>query len=274
MLSKILKYAIVVLAAALAVLLAALLIPDRRGPAEPGTKAPETTAATEAPEETGGDETTAPEETTEPETTAPETTVPETTVPETTSEPKELAWDVAFVGDSRTVFMGTSEINGVTGAGILPESALFATYGGQLVDDSAFENAENAALCGRRKAVFWYGVNDVQMNPERDNADVFVANYDRVIEVFHQWTQEMEIIFLSVVDAAVDEKDYYPGQRENVAAYNEALKAYAEANGYTFIDLTPLAGENPDEWMLPDRIHFTDEFYARLLPFLREKIGF
>ena len=273
MLQKVLKYVIVVLAAALVVLLAALLIPNKKGPSEPGTNAPETDATTEAPETTEP-ETTAPEETTEPETTAPETTEPETIAPETTAEPKELAWDIAFVGDSRTVFMGTAEINGVKGAGILPESALFATYGGQLVDDSAFENAENAALSGRHKAVFWYGVNDVQMNPERENADVFVANYDRVIEVFHQWTQEMEIIFLSVVDAAADEKDYYPGQRENVAAYNEALKAYAEANGYTFIDLTPLAGENPDEWMLPDRIHFTDEFYAELLPFLREKIGF
>ncbi len=177
---------------------------------------------------------------------------------------------VVFIGDSRTLTMGTG---GELAFDLVPMDSIAATWGGQLTDGSAYENITNAALKTRKKAVFWYGINDVQLNPERDNPEVFIANYDRLISTYLTMYDSSTVYILSILPTTVREKDYYEGQDENIAAYNQALQTYAYDHNYVFLDLTPLF--TGDECFSEgDNIHFADWWYKeRFLPAVTRAIG-
>lgn len=169
---------------------------------------------------------------------------------------------VVFVGDSRTLSLSSG---GQLEYRLVPDDAVCATWGGQLNEQSAHDNAKNAALKGRRKVIFWYGINDVQLNPDRDNPICFIANYDRVIATYLSVNPDSEIFFLSVLDTSVNEKDYYEGQSENIVRYNQALSDYCTEHGYHFIDITALFGE--DIFAEGDNIHFSKSWYEeKFLP--------
>lgn len=191
-----------------------------------------------------------------------------------TTEPTEpvTVMEVAWIGDSRTVFMGSTEINGVTGSGILPDTVIHARYGGMLTDGEAKTNARKAGESGPKKAVFWFGINDVQLRPNRDSAALFAADYEEVISELSRMSGTCEIYLLSILSTSVLEKDYYEDQDRNIANYNAELKALAGQKGYHYVDLLPVAKGEAD--FLPDHIHFTDAFYHRLLPYLKDQIGF
>ena len=174
-----------------------------------------------------------------------------------------------FVGDSRTVFMGSQAINGVAGSQVMDDSRLFATYGGTLADATAQDNASRAGQVQAPAAFFWYGVNDVQIMPDRDDVDAFLQRYSAMVEAYRANAPGSRIIILSVANTSVNEKDYYPGQEENIARYNAALSAYAAASGFNYIDVTPLVSEGS---FLPDNIHFTDAFYQQLMPYLQDQL--
>ena len=279
------KYAVVVLTAAIAVLLAAIVTKNcDRAPVSPGesssikeTSSEETMESTdETSEEPSSESAETEEESTEESVTA-EPTEPQTErsteVVQPTPHYEDTLNDVAFIGDSRTVFMGSAEIGGVKGSMIVPDSAIFATYGGQLISQETFRDAEQAGAAGRKKAVFWYGVNDVQLNPQRDDQVLFVANFRAVVNTFRAKNPNAEIYILSVVDTAKEEKDYYEGQSENIRNYNVALEAYAEAEGYHFVNVKVLIDSMEEDAIFrADHIHFTDAFYHELAPFLSDAL--
>jgi len=193
-----------------------------------------------------------------------ESTVPVSSPEETESTAEVSSPDfsrVAFVGDSRTVFLGSGDERS---AGLVPNSSLFATYGGTLTDTTALTDAENAGLAGRELAVFWFGVNDVQEDPERDDENVFIEHYRVVIDAFREKNPSAEIVILSVVGTSVTEWCYYEGQEENIDKYNEALRGYSAGQGFRFIDLSFM--NTSEEDFLPDGIHFTKDWYDRFLP--------
>jgi len=175
---------------------------------------------------------------------------------------------VAFIGDSRTLFLGSGQDRSV---GLVPNDALFATFSGTLTGDSAFSDAAAAGRAGRGLAVFWFGVNDSQVDPERDNASVFLEHYRAVIDTFRAENSEAEIIILSVVGTSVTEWSYYEGQEQNIANYNEALKNFCSEQGYRFIDLGFMNTSEAD--FLPDGIHFTAEWYSRFVPAVTGLLG-
>ena len=216
---------------------------------------------------------TIPEENTDP---APPESQPENTQSSDTAPPPEtepaqgLPLNACvFVGDSRTVFMGSQAINGVAGSQVMDDSRLFATYGGTLADATAQDNASRAGQVQAPAAFFWYGVNDVQIMPDRDDVDAFLQRYSAMVEAYRANAPGSRIIILSVANTSVNEKDYYPGQEENIARYNAALSAYAAASGFNYIDVTPLVSEGS---FLPDNIHFTDAFYQQLMPYLQDQL--
>jgi len=175
---------------------------------------------------------------------------------------------VAFIGDSRTLFLGSGQDRSV---GLIPNDALFATFSGTLTGDSAFSDATAAGRAGRELAVFWFGVNDSQVDPERDNASVFLEHYRAVIDTFRAENSEAEIIILSVVGTSVTEWGYYEGQEQNIANYNEALKNFCSEQGCRFIDLGFMNTSEAD--FLPDGIHFTAEWYSRFVPAVTGLLG-
>ena len=281
-----LKYIVVLLASAVVILIVLAATMNSRKPNKP---APDSTgapsietepASSELPEETSSETepeteepTTETETETEPETEAPTETETFPPAPETT-EPVGIITvsDVAFIGDSRTVFLGSATVNGVSGSRLLPDSRLFAKYGGTLTDQEVKDHARAAGESGAKKAVFWLGVNDVQVNPNRGSSMEFLANFQNVMAEFLKVNRTSEIYILSVVSTSPEEKDYYEEQDENVRKYNEELKAYAERMGYHYIDLEPIY--MGDASFLPDHIHFTDEYNRRLVTFLKNQVGF
>lgn len=193
-----------------------------------------------------------------------------TTQPETKRDLASVNYDsVVFVGDSRTLSLGTG---GKLEYRIVPDSAICATWGGQLVDGSAMDNTKNAAAKMRAKAVFWYGVNDVQMNPMRDNVDNFLGNYATLINEYAKINPSGKLYIVSILNTGVNEKDHYDGQEENIVRYNAALKKYCEECGYTYVDATALlVGE---EGILDDNIHFSEWFYReKYVPYMVEVLG-
>ncbi len=277
-----------VIVAVLAVLAAAAfaLIPDRLGNRKllPWNRAEETTLTAEtevtlpSETETTAETTAAPDLTEEPETTeetetetTPEETETESETETTTEEHVPDYGKVVLVGDSRTLTLGTG---GALSFQLVPDDSICATWGGQLTDESAFENATNAARKHREKTAFWYGINDVQLNPQRNDPWVFVQNYDRLLQAFRTEDDESTIYLLSILPTTVREKDYYEGQDQNIAAYNQALKEYAQNNGFIFLDLSPLY-TGDDCFYEGDNIHFSQAWYEeRFLPALSEAMGY
>lgn len=285
-----LKYIVVLLAASVLILITLAATMNAEKPAvKPGNASTEETegsvpaetteevsSETEAPTDESTEEPTTEEPTTEEPTTETEAPTETETFPPApeTNVPVGIVnvSDVAFIGDSRTVFLGTETVAGVTGTGLIPVTRLFAKYGGTLTDGSAQENARAAGESGALKGVFWLGVNDVQVNPNRDSAIEFLANYQAVVAEYLKKNRSSEIYILSVVSTSPAEKDYYEGQDENVRKYNEELRKYAERMGYHYIDLSPIyMGEAS---FLADHIHFTDEYNRRLVEYLQEQVGF
>ena len=202
--------------------------------------------------------------------TAAESSEETVTETETQAAQKVIHYDQAvFVGDSRTLTLasgGTYEFR------LVPDDSVCATWGGQLIDASAMENTMNAAAKQRAKAVFWYGINDVQLNPERDNEAVFIANYDKLISAYTAAAPGSAVYIVSILNTTVNEKDHYEGQEENVAKYNSALKAYCSERGYTYLDISWLFTD--DCFEAGDNIHFSKNWYEwNFIPVITEAIG-
>ena len=234
---------------------------------EPTTEEPSTEEPTT--EEPTTEEPTTEEPTTEkPTTEEPTTEIPSTEAP-STEAPLRIS-DVAFVGDSRTLTMATG---GRLEFSLIPGSSVFATWGGELHQDSAKQNALNAAAADPKLAAFWYGINDVQSDPGMTLSDQFLANYKAIIDMYLANNPDSDIVILSILSTSVNEKDYYPGQEENIRLYNQKLAELCAQEGYTYLDITALF--TGDECLADgDYIHFSKEWYlTRFLPTVLPQIG-
>lgn len=166
--------------------------------------------------------------------------------------------DVAFIGDSRTLTMASG---GRLEFKLLPKTSVFATWGGKVTDKSALDNVSEASASHKDMAVFWYGINDVQGNPNtRDDASLFRSNYEILIDAYRKDNPDSEIVILSILTTSIHEKDYYDKQNTNIKAYNTALLELCKEKGYRFIDLTDLyTGDSC--FAEGDYIHFSKEWY-------------
>ena len=228
-----------------------------------------------SPEEQTEEENT---ENTETETEAPTEATPEPTPEDTQPEPAPAPapgspdyQKVAFIGDSRILYMGSGK--GKKYAGLVPNDCISATSGAQANQGVAHEDAVDAAVKQKEIAVFWYGINDVQVNYQRDDADFFINSLDSVIRTYQSAnTSNSRICILSVLSTGTQEKDWYPEQDANIKKYNKAIKNLCKEKGYTYLDVTDLF--TGDACLLDDHIHFTKEWYQdSLLPYLANKLG-
>lgn len=176
---------------------------------------------------------------------------------------------IVFVGDSRTKTMGTG---GTYEFRLVPDDSISATWGGTLYDGRALEDVTEAVFKKKPIMVFWYGINDVQMHPDRDNVDVFIQNYDKLLSLTAN-NPGCRVYVLSILTTTVRERDYYEGQNENIRRYNEALSQYCTAHGYTYVDISSLL--TGDECFYPgDNIHFSEAWYlGQFLPTVLRKVG-
>ena len=228
----------------------------------------ETAGDTAASEDTGGQDQTS-TEATETEETGASDSVQESeegSADDVELDDQGLMTDyrhVVFIGDSRTLSMGTG---GELAYDLVPMDSIAATWGGQLTDVSAYDNVTIAASRAPNKVVFWYGINDVQLSPERDSAENFINNYDRLLSAYLTMNDSSTIYLLSILPTTPQEKDYYEGQDANIEAYNKALQDYAVEKGYIYLDLSPLF-TGDDCFAEGDNIHFSKAWYEeRFIP--------
>lgn len=228
-------------------------------------------AETETSSETEASDSTAESDTAEE--TSSEGSEEETGSDESTEESAKETVDyrnVVFIGDSRTLSMG---VGGELAYDLVPMDSISATWGAQLTDEAAYANVSDAAGRERQIAVFWYGINDVQLNPNRDSAEEFIMNYQTLISAYRTMNDSSKIYLLSILPTTPEEKDYYEGQDENIAAYNAALQQFAAENGYQYLELSPLFTGN-DCFAEGDNIHFSKAWYEeRFLPAVTRALG-
>jgi len=237
------------------------------------TTSEQTTAEATTEEPTTEVPTTEKPTTEEPTTEEPTTEAPSTEAPTTLSPSTEVPLrisDVAFIGDSRTLTMATG---GRLEFALIPGSSVFATWGGELHQDSAKKNALDAATADPKLAVFWYGINDVQSDPGMTLSDQFLANYRAIIDLYLANNPDSDIVILSILSTSVNEKDYYTGQEENIRLYNQKLADLCAQEDYTYLDITALF--TGDECLADgDYIHFSKEWYlTKFLPTVLPQIG-
>ena len=156
---------------------------------------------------------------------------------------------------------------------LVPDDSVSATWGGTLYDEKALQDVTAAVSKKRPVMVFWYGINDVQMHPDRDNADTFIANYDKLLSMTKE-NPGCTVYVLSILTTTIYERDYYEGQNENIRRYNEALSQYCAAHGYVYVDISALL--SGDDCFYPgDNIHFSEAWYReRFLPTVLKRTGF
>ena len=246
------------------------------GPRESLTEAPETGSSSDALTEPPTEPSTVPptDPPTEPPTVPPTEppTVPPTEPPTETDPPAPQSADyskIVFVGDSRTKTMASG---GNYEFRLVPDDSVSATWGGTLYDGNAQRDVTNAVFKKRPIMVFWYGINDVQMHPERDNVDIFIQNYDKLLSLTAE-NPGCTVYVLSILTTTIYERDYYEGQNENIRRYNEALSAYCASHGYVYVDITALL--TGDDCFYPgDNIHFSEAWYQeRFLPTVLKRVG-
>ena len=223
----------------------------------------------------GTDETSQGTESEAPETTSQ--TPPETSAPPATSSgtPSTVAnadyGKVAFVGDSRLLYLGSGEDEKF--AGLVPNDSINATSGAQVAFGVAHQDAMDAAVKNKQIAVFWYGINDVQVSYQREDAEFFIGEFSNVIDTYKSAnTSNSRICILSVLSTGEAEKDYYPEQNANIEKYNAEIKKLCEEKGYTYLDVTGLF--KGDACLRDDHIHFTKEWYENdFLPYIIRELG-
>ena len=167
--------------------------------------------------------------------------------------------DIAFIGDSRTLSLASG---GRLEYKLVPDSSVFATWGGKLTDDTAIANAQIAASANKDVAIFWFGINDVQGDPNiRDDASLFLSNYEAIIDKYLQINPDSQVVILSILTTSTGEKDYYAGQEDNIRAYNSQLASLCSQKGYTYLDITFLYTGDAC-FAEGDYIHFSKEWYV------------
>ena len=207
----------------------------------------------------------------------------EPTVPPTEPEPSdevlrlphyEMVQDteVVFVGESRTLFLGSQSAGGIKGSGVVSNDLILAKFGALVTDNESSMNTRIAAGANKKKVVFWFGINDVQLREDRDSADAFIEDYQKLLDEFLSITHKCEVYILSILPTGSASSRYYEGQEQNIDAYNAALKTWCAQNGYNYVDLSSVYKGESD--LQADGVHFTNAFYKRLIVFMENRIGF
>lgn len=175
--------------------------------------------------------------------------------------PLEFFDDVVMVGDSIThIMFGYENTSNLLG------NVTFLTRGGSGINGfvryywnifyrgTEMKLEEALALTGKKKAIFMLGQNDLGYR----TVDQTFESWDILLERISISCPDMEIYLQSCVPEWIDPNESNE-KNEKIDEYNIRLKAYAEENGYHFIDVAPYAEDHlnrmPDSYNLDGGIH-------------------
>lgn len=123
------------------------------------------------------------------------------------------------------------------------------------------------------------GTNDIAENTHPYNEDITFGNIQSMVEIAR--ANGIEVILTSTLPAGVIKwRRDITDSAEKIAALNDCIKAYAEANGLTYVDyhsaLLAADGRNLDARFTRDGVHPTVPGYevmeGVLLPLLRKVV--
>lgn len=164
----------------------------------------------------------------------------------------EYDLSLAFTG---SVVMGDSQAQAFTAYNILPEINVAATIGKSI---SNAQSDYDLTVSRKPLNVFiTYGMNDsIQY---KGDTDAFMKVYDELVTNLKKDIPGVNIIICSVLISQQKAIDQKPGLGA-APAYNEALEAYADENGYTFVDASSIQTE---DLYAADGIHMQKAFYKK-----------
>lgn len=171
--------------------------------------------------------------------------------------------DLAFIGDSRTLSLASG---GKLAYELVDSAQIFATWGGELTEDTAINNTKAAALAMKKCGIFWYGINDIQEDRNKQEPLNIISDYEELLNTYRTINPDSQIIILSIITTSKSEKDYYEGQEANIAKVNQGLSELAKRFGGRYIDITDLFSSEND-LAEDDQIHFSKAWYVnKFLP--------
>lgn len=172
---------------------------------------------------------------------------------------------VCFVGDSVTE--GTA--NGGYGwyeplAALFPDMSVYNCSKGGATVQTILDMIDDIISCKAELYVIAIGTNDVRYRDtvEESNESDFISQIKTLTDNIHKANNDAKIVFISpwcaldsdhIIRITTEERD------ELIARYGAALRQYAEANGYIYIDasskIKPIITTSPVDMYLVDHIH-------------------
>lgn len=156
------------------------------------------------------------------------------------------------------VILGDSRADGFKYYGFLPESQVLTGVG-----DSIFnvkDNLDAIAAAQPSWVYIIYGTNDALHalggNEENGYADLVKEQVDSILEV----SPASKIVLSSIIEVTPD-KAAEDAAWQNIAAYNEQLKALCEEQGWIFVDNSTITQNGTADIYQDDGIHFSADFY-------------
>ncbi len=159
---------------------------------------------------------------------------------------------LAFTG---SVIMGDSQAQALSAYKILPDINVAATIGKSI---SNAQSDYDLTVSRKPLNVFiTYGMNDsIQYNGD---TDAFMKVYDELVTNLKKDIPGVNIVICSVLVSQQKAVDKKPGLGA-APAFNESLEAYADENGYTFVDASSIQSE---DLYANDGIHMQKAFYQK-----------
>lgn len=156
--------------------------------------------------------------------------------------------DYALLGDSRA--------SGFSYYGYLSEDRCFADLG--LTIENIPDYADQLAALNPSYVMFSFGANGVK-NMIGGDAAGYAEEYHQKLAQLQNTLPNARFFVVSILPTLPSTYTDTPNF-QNIDAYNTALKAMCDANGYVFIDCTDIANQHQDLYE-GDGIHVAAAFY-------------
>ena len=190
---------------------------------------------------------------------------------ETEDAGEEYLQESLFVGDSNTVRLaafGEIEMNsmaGVVGMGVQSVPTKACIWFREYVEPVTMARA--AALLQPRRMIVMFGTNNTDMRPE-----AFIAAYEQALKALENGYPYADIILAAVPPVGAGKADAAKVQKR-IDAFNLALAAFAEENGYPFLNsaeaLKGSDGYMKAAYVEDDGMHFTAKGAAAFVQYAR-----
>lgn len=167
-----------------------------------------------------------------------------------------------------SVFMGDSITEGLSFYDVLKQENVLAGAG--KTAEFALEDIDELTKRSPKQVYIQLGSDDI-LWPVDNPIAYSIQNYAKLIARIKEKLPQTQITLLTVTPVSAKAVKQEP-RYNNISDYNQALKELAEQENIGFVDLSPLFTSGSDALYDSDGIHFTPEYYTKLLDLLKDQV--